>query len=136
VIVVDASALAKYVLKEEGWREIRKLLEGGAVSVDHVVKEVSNAIWRKHAVLKLEDAEVAVRRYELLVELVRSGVVALENELKYLGKAFRIAIENEVTVYDALYVAQALELGARLLTSDRKQADVATKLGVNPIYTP
>jgi len=136
VIVVDASALAKYVLKEEGWREIRKLLEGGAVSVDHVVKEVSNAIWRKHAVLKLEDAEVAVRRYELLVELVRSGVVALENELKYLEKAFRIAIENEVTVYDALYVAQALELGARLLTSDRKQADAATKLGVNPIYTP
>jgi predicted nucleic acid-binding protein len=44
VIVVDASALAKYVLKEEGWREIRKVLEGGAVSVDHVVKEVSNAI--------------------------------------------------------------------------------------------
>jgi len=136
VIVVDASALAKYVLKEEGWREIRKLLEGGAVSVDHVVKEVSNAIWRKYAVLRLEDAEVAIRRYELLVELVRSGVVVLENELKYLEKTFRIAIENGVTVYDALYIAQALELGARLLTSDRRQADVAARLGANSIYIP
>jgi predicted nucleic acid-binding protein len=136
VIVVDASALAKYVLKEEGWREIRKLLEGGAVFVDHVVEEVSNAIWRKYAVLRLEDAEVAIRRYELLVELVRSGVVVLENELKYLEKAFRIAIENGVTVYDALYIAQALELGAQLLTSDREQADVAARLGANSIYIP
>jgi len=136
VIVVDASALAKYVLKEEGWRDVRKLLEGGAVSVDHVVKEVSNAIWRKCAVLKLEDAGVAVKRYELLVELVRSGVVVLESELKYLEKAFRIAIENGVTVYDSLYIAQARELGARLLTSDRKQAEVATRLGVSPVYVP
>jgi predicted nucleic acid-binding protein len=136
VIVVDASALAKYVLKEEGWREIRKLLEGGAVSVDHVVEEVSNAIWRKYAVLRLEDAEVAIRRYELLVELVRSGVVVLESELKYLEKAFRIAIENGVTVYDPLYIAQALELGAQLLTSDREQADVAARLGANSIYIP
>jgi len=136
VVVVDASALAKYILKEEGWREVRKLLEGGAVSVDHVVKEISNAIWRKCAVLKLEDAEVAVKRYELLVELVRSGVVVLESELKYLEKAFRIAVENGVTVYDSLYIAQARELGAQLLTSDRKQAEVATKLGVSPLYVP
>jgi len=136
VIVVDASALAKYILKEEGWREVRKLLEGGAISVDHIVKEVSNAIWRKCAVLKLKDVEVAVRRYELLVELVRSGVVVLESELKYLEKAFRIAIENGVTVYDSLYVAQARELGAQLLTSDQKQVEVAMKLGVNPLYVP
>jgi Predicted nucleic acid-binding protein, contains PIN domain len=87
-------------------------------------------------VLKLEDVEVAVRRYELLVELVRSGVVVLESELKYLEKAFRIAIENGVTVYDSLYVAQARELGAQLLTSDQKQVEVAMKLGVNPLYVP
>lgn len=86
--------------------------------------------------LKLEDVEVAVRRYELLVELVRSGVVVLESELKYLEKAFRIAIENGVTVYDSLYVAQARELGAQLLTSDQKQVEVAMKLGVNPLYVP
>jgi len=134
--VVDASALAKYILKEEGWRDVRKLLEGGAVSVDHVVKEVSNAIWRKCAVLKLEDAEAAVRRYELLVELIRSGVVVLESELKYLERAFRIAVESGITVYDSLYVTQALELGARLLTSDRRQSEVAARLGVSPVYVP
>ena len=134
--MVDASALAKYILKEEGWRDVRKLLEGGAVSVDHVVKEVSNAIWRKCAVLKLEDAEAAVRRYELLVELIRSGVVVLESELKYLERAFRIAVESGITVYDSLYVTQALELGARLLTSDRRQSEVAARLGVSPVYVP
>lgn len=42
--VIDASSLAKYVLREKGWCEVRKVLEEESVSVDHVLKEVANAI--------------------------------------------------------------------------------------------
>ena len=50
MIVVDASALAKYALREEGWEVVAGYLKGARplYSVDHLLKEVANALW-KHA---------------------------------------------------------------------------------------
>jgi len=136
VIVVDASVLTKYVLREENWIEVRKRLEEEAVSVDHVVKEVANAIWKKAVVMKLEPLEIALRRYQVLRMLVAEGIVRIESGLQYLDEAFRIALENNVTVYDALYIAQAMRLGATLVTSDLKQSRVVEKLGIKVCYIP
>jgi predicted nucleic acid-binding protein len=136
VNVIDASSLVKYVLKEEGWTEVRKSLEEETVSVDNVLKEAANAIWRKAIVLKLEPVEVAWKRYEILQRLIKENIIRLEEELKYLDDAFRIALENNITVYDALYIAQALRLKVTLVTSDRKQAQVAKGLGVSVHYIP
>jgi len=136
VIVIDASALTKYIFKEEGWGEVRKALEKGVVSVDHVVKEVANAIWKKCVVLKLEPVDVAYKRHQLLHKIIQGGVVVLESESKYLEEAFKIAFEGEMTVYDSLYIAQALKLRAQLLTSDVRQARVAEKLSIPTRYIP
>ncbi len=38
-----------------------------------------------------------------------------------------------ITVYDALYIAQAKEIG-KLLTSDEKQRKTAKKLGVDVVF--
>jgi len=50
VIVVDASVLSAFILKEPIWRRLTPYLTN-AVSIDLVIKEVSNAIW-KACVLK------------------------------------------------------------------------------------
>jgi len=134
VIVVDASALAKYILKEDSWRSVRKALEEESVSLDHVVKEVANAVWRKSVVFNQEPPDVARTRLQLLKRLVSEGVVRIENELEYVDKAFEIAVENGITVYDALYIAQAIAHNAELLTSDKKQAEVAKRLGLKVRY--
>ena len=43
MIVIDESSLAKYIVKEEGWTEVKKYLIGEEVhSVDLIVKEVLN----------------------------------------------------------------------------------------------
>ena len=136
MIVVDASALAKYILKEYNWRNIRKVLEEEAISLDHVVKEVANAIWKRSVVLNQEPPDVARTRLQLLKRLVNEAVVGIENELEYLDKAFEIAVENGITVYDALYIAQAIAHNAELLTSDKKQAEVAKRLGLKVRYVP
>ena len=136
VIVVDASALAKYILREDNWRSIRSFLEKETISLDHVVKEVANAIWKKSAMLKQEPPNIAKMRLQLLRKLVDEDVVKIEDELMYLDKAFEIAIENGLTVYDALYIAQAIAHHAELLTSDKRQAEVAKKLGVKVHYVP
>ena len=106
------------------------------MSIDHIVKEVSNAIWKKCTVLKLEPDDVAHKRFRLSREIVQGGVVVLEDESKYLEEAFKIAIENGISIYDSLYIAQALRLEARLLTSDKRQAHVAERLLIPTRYVP
>ena len=128
MIVIDASALAKFILREEGWEELIEFLKSGTVSVDHVAKEVANAIWRRSVREKLNVKEVW-RMFQALKEILNKNVV-MEGELRYLNEAFKIAVEHRVTVYDGLYISQAKKLRLKLLTSDSKQAQVAKAVGV------
>lgn len=57
----------------------------------------------------------------------------IESETKYLDRAFKIALDHNITIYDALYVAQALQHGKPLLTLDQNQKKVARRLGMNTI---
>jgi len=132
VIVIDSSALAKYLLREEGWEEVEKHLLKPVYSVDHLVKEVSNAIWKHTVIRRYISKTTASTIYSQLKRLVDEGIIVLEAQEKYIDKAFDIAIENSITIYDALYIAQALKYG-ELLTSDRRQAEVAERLGVKTI---
>jgi len=79
VIVVDASALAKYILYEEGWDRVALYVSGMRPlhSVNHIVKEVGNALWKHYlqrttdsnTVLRLKD----LRRAELLPYVESAG---------------------------------------------------------------
>lgn len=63
------------------------------------------------------------------MELVKRSVIVLEPEINYLERAYAIALTENVTVYDSLYIALAEKLG-ELATSNRTQADIAAKHGV------
>ncbi len=134
--VIDASSLAKYILKEDNWIEVRNKLVEETISIEHVLKEVANSIWKKALVLKLESREIAQKRYQVLKKLINEKIIRIENELKYLDLAFKIVLENNITIYDALYIAQALKCNALLVTSDKRQALIAKKLGVKVHYIP
>jgi len=132
VIVVDASALVKYILHEEGWdrvafyiREMRPLY-----SVDHVIKEVGNALW-KHSLKKVMNTNTVLKLFQAFLRLIETEVIVVEPELKYVQSALEIALQEDITLYDALYIAQAQRLGVFMITSDRKQAEVATRLGIH-----
>ena len=128
--MVDASALAMFILQEPGWERITGFLEH-ALSVDHVAKEVSNAVWKAYnrGFLSRSDAEEKVRYLAMLL-----GVnIKLVGELELLGDAVEIAMDTGVTVYDALYVALAKRESLPLLTLDAGQADAARRLGVEVV---
>ncbi len=131
MIAIDASPLAKYVLREENWREVRNHLLNEPCSLNLALAEVSNAIWKHSVLYGRISREQANKMFKALEKL--GEVVTFEPFEKYLENAVKIAMDRNITVYDALYIAQAKKIG-KLLTSDDKQRKIAEKLGIDVIF--
>ena len=131
MIVVDASSLVKYVLHEENWKDVSFFVKERKplYSVDHVVKEVGNAVWKHCCLRKVINREKALKLYQSFVKLFQTGVIVAESEEAYLDAALQIALDYGMTFYDSLYLAQAQKYG-EFLTSDEEQADIANQLGI------
>ena len=128
MIVVDASALIAFFLREEGWSKLSDYMVL-TLSVDHVVKEFYNAVWKAvyvKKVLNLEDSRSVIE----LFKRYREKNMILEPEDKYLDMALDIALRSGLTIYDSLYISQALQKNLPLLTLDLKQRYIAQRLGV------
>ncbi len=131
MIAIDASSLAKYVLREENWRKVRNHLLNEPYSLNLALAEISNAIWKHSVLYGRISREQANKMFKALEKL--GEVITFEPFEKYLEDAIKIAMDNNITVYDALYVAQALKVG-RLLTSDDGQRKIAEELGISVIF--
>lgn len=130
--VIDSSSLAKYVNREPGWDAVSKKLEEGCVSIELATKEVANALFKR--VMKKElDTKVASSVLQDLLEL-RPFVVEAQEDL--YRDAFAIAVRENITVYDALFIQLARSKDTTLVTSDGKQARAAESVGVRTILIP
>jgi len=133
VIVIDASALTKYILREDGYEDVRGFMLDQPYSLSLVLVEVSNAIWKHHMLYNLisrEEAEVMFKALDLLSR----DVLIIEPIINYVEYAVEIAMDEDITVYDSLYIAQAKKRGCMILTSDKKQLQVAERIGVKSRY--
>lgn len=130
MIVVDASAVSAFLLKEPGWKKLSTYLTN-SVSIDHLVKEVSNAIWKAY-IRKNISWDEALKLFKILESMIGINIV-LEPENKYIEKALKIALDHNITVYDALYLALAIKKNLPILTFDEKQSKTAQELGIKII---
>ncbi|MCD6244484.1 MAG: type II toxin-antitoxin system VapC family toxin [Candidatus Korarchaeota archaeon] len=128
--VIDASALSKFILKEGGWEIVADYLTN-TLSVDHVLKEVSNAVWKafRRGFINAEDS---MKKFSALLSLLHTNL-ELADETELLPSAFEMALKRNITVYDALYVELARRRGLPLVTCDELQAKVARDEGVEVI---
>jgi predicted nucleic acid-binding protein len=131
--VIDSSALAKFILREKGWERVRDVLRERPRTLDLAVKEAANAIWRRAVHLKDIDIEKALQILDNLLS-VKKAVIEIDPQELYLKQALRIAIDHGITIYDALFIAQALNRKAALVTSDKEQCEIASKHGIKCIY--
>jgi predicted nucleic acid-binding protein len=95
-------------------------------TVDIALAESLNAIWKHtnvHADLDPHDARAAVR--DLITIHDKLGVL-VTSELA--EQTITIAQSQDITIYDALYIAAARKLNGTLLTSDRKLYNTANSL--------
>lgn len=124
MIVIDASALAKLIFKEEGWEEVAEVLKREDISIDYIIKEVTNSIWRRLIRNEITSEEARVM-YKAVKEILGKAL-KVEEELPYMNGAFEISLRQKITIYDSLYIAVAKKNGFTLLTADHKQAQVAS----------
>ncbi len=129
MIVVDASVIASYVLKEEGWERLDEVMLRGT-TLDYAMKEVANAIW-KYCKIRGEIDEVAAELAYNALKILMGDVLTVKSQEEYLDEAFQIALRHKVTVYDSLYLAMALKEKLPIITFDRKQAKVAKEMGLS-----
>ena len=116
--VVDASVVVKWFVEEEYSRESRLLRDAYAAGLVDLSAptilpfEVVNALRYSGAFNEEELKEVAWILADLQIDLHGFEEVA--------DRAIEIAVRRGLTVYDASYVALALQLDAPLYTADEK----------------
>lgn len=127
--VIDASALLKYIFREDGWSVVNDLLLEGCIAPELILKECANGLWRR--VLKGDITRDFASK--VLDRLIHEEIVKVVPQAGLLPKALEIAADRKTTVYDALYIVLAKEKGIELITSDEQQDEVAKTVGIRPI---
>jgi predicted nucleic acid-binding protein len=134
MIILDASALTKLVVKEENSmrtiREVNEAIQMGETiaSPDIALAESLNSVW-KHVTLlkdinKKEADEAAEQLFFIWNKITKLGTEGLAQ----IG--MEIAIGNNLPVYDSLYIAASKSNNAPLFTFDSGMAKKAGKLGI------
>lgn len=119
-IVLDTGVLVKvFVHEEDSWRATR-LLQAAAegtyrlVAPDFMGVEFGNVLWKLVHRTLLREAEAR----QALAEFPFDRIEWLPARV-LLADAFGIAIEHEVAVYDAAFLAAAASLGVDFVTADK-----------------
>jgi predicted nucleic acid-binding protein len=131
-VIIDASVLSAFILEEEGYEKIRRVLLEGTFAPELVLTESSNAVLTalRRGRLGNEQSEKAI---EVLLSFVGSNVKIIPQENNLVLESFRIAKECNLTSYDASYIALAKSLGGSLASRDPKQLEAARKSGTRTL---
>jgi predicted nucleic acid-binding protein len=116
IYVIDASAVIKAFVEEEGSVQARTLLASNAMLLApaHALGECAEILVRKVALSQLTEAQVM----ETLTALRNSiGYMSLDG---LISTAAMIALETGASVYDTLYAATAKTVGCSLVTADER----------------
>ena len=130
--VIDSSSVAKLVNREENWEPVEEALRGGCVSLELALKETGNSLW-KRVHRKLLEPEKAQSVFQ---EFVTSLPFRTAEQRDLYAPAFEIAVANDLTIYDALFLALARAKSMPLVTSDPIQAAAAKRLNLEVELVP
>lgn len=127
LLVVDASVILKWFLKEENWMEQAWRLRG-----HHVSKKI-NIIVPSHCFFEL--ANILKRKIPneamlLISKLKFSEIMEQILSIRVISIAFQLMDEHKkISFYDAAYHALALAEGGTFVTADEDYYKIAKKSG-------
>ena len=126
MLLVDSSVIVKFFSKEPGWEDTIKYISN-SLTIPLALLELGSALSKK---VGGEEIKIDIAM-EMLDSYSKNAVFVEENA--HLVSALKISISNKLAIYDSLFIAIAIDEGYDLVSCDRKQIDVARKLGVNTI---
>ncbi|HMR29573.1 MAG TPA: type II toxin-antitoxin system VapC family toxin [Geminicoccaceae bacterium] len=116
--VVDASIALKWVLNEVDSGAAESLIERYRMAApDLLVMECANAFWARIRRRTLSPAEARAALSDLL-----AIDIDYQADHGLTAAALSLAADLDHPVYDCMYLALALERGARVITADRRFA--------------
>jgi len=112
---------------KEARTEVTSFLKKGYTlcTVDVALVECLNVIWKHTNLLKDLTREEAYLAVDDLTKLFDGLAITTARELK--DEALHIAVAQNITVYDALFIAAAQKMNATLYTADKKLCTKADK---------
>jgi predicted nucleic acid-binding protein len=131
VTVVDASSLTAFVLREEGWERVEEVLRESPESVELLPVETTNAVLSARRQKRLDPSEAlgALRTVRDLTE----HALSLTPHGPLVEASWQIASEEDLTVYDAIYLALARQRRRALASRDLAQLRAARHLGIRVV---
>lgn len=119
-LILDSSAIAALFFKEEHSQKVEEIVEKSSqiYTVSQAYSEVANAAW-KRVIIYGEDNELVREAVGRATDFI-TNVCKVEQMKNILTPAFELALENEITVYDALFIKLAIDLDGVVVTTDRK----------------
>ena len=134
-VVLDTTALLKYLLKEPGWEEIHRLLqEESCYVLTSAVLEVLEcvAMLEQRRAIPAGSGDTAIKA---MTKLIDTGILKTLPDHRYAEQARELSTRLSIAPADALTIAAAREVGT-LATASIHQAATAKKLGIKTILIP
>ena len=115
LIVGDSSYIVEALLENQSL-----LANEQIVAPDVAVYEVANAVWKRENLLK--NLKNGLQYIAIFFGFIESGkIIVLPSNENLMQESYKIAKRSGITIYDAVFVASALELGLTLKTFDKAQ---------------
>lgn len=135
-IVLDSNVIVKWFLADED--DVDRALE----IRDQIALGRAEAATPRHALLEVADSLRKAARQGRFVEsdvvpalrTVDAFGLSVELEADALVRAIETALHAHVSVYDATFVQLAADLGAPLVTADRRLFEAATAAGSDVVW--
>ena len=128
IVVVDASVVVKWFVKEAGHSLALSLIEREfeVIAPDLIFAESANVLWKK-----LRIGEVTQEQAEAACTLMVDFFSQVVPSQSLLGPAMGFAQRLDHPVYDCLYLACAEHVAAKLVTTDDRFVAKANSAGLS-----
>lgn len=119
MIILDSSAALRCSLPQtdnaerDSFRHVAKNNE--CFSPVLFLSEITNAVWKE---VRFRDLKKSLAE-NIILSISKMTSLRFE-DVTTLTAAFEIAITNEHSVYDSIYIAMSREMNAPILTADKK----------------
>lgn len=130
IYVADASVVIQYAINQEYTAAAKALIvrmcrrEDELLIPEFCLLECTNVLWKEVRFQGLPENQAAVITHEL--QMLAFRVVPVRD---LLPRALQIGLACRLAVYDALYIALALQQDCPLITVDLRQQEGALKSG-------